>query len=39
MTEGLLEQLKGLDPAILTNIARKDQNDPSFQITEMKREL
>jgi hypothetical protein len=33
MTEGLLEQLKAIDRAILTDFVRQDQNDPSFEIT------
>ena len=39
MAEGLLEQLKGIDPVVLTNFVRQDQNDPSFEISswEVKR--
>lgn len=33
MAEGLLEQLQGIDPAVLTNAVRQDQNDPSFEIS------
>jgi len=33
MAEGLLEKLKALDPAILTEVVRQDQNDPTFEIT------
>jgi len=34
MAEDLSEKLKRLDPAILTDVVRKDQNDPAFEITE-----
>jgi len=34
MVEDLLEKLKGIDVAILTNVVCKDQNDPNFEITE-----
>ncbi|HZM24282.1 MAG TPA: hypothetical protein VFC02_21235 [Anaerolineales bacterium] len=33
MNKSLLEQLKSIDPAILTEIVQQDQNDASFQIT------
>ena len=33
MSEGMLEKLKAIDPAFLTDVVRQDQNDPSFEIT------
>ena len=33
MAEDLLENLEAIDPRILTEIVRQDQNDPSFEIT------
>ena len=33
MDEGLFERLKAIEPAILTNVVRQDQNDPYFEIT------
>jgi hypothetical protein len=34
MTSDLLEQLKGMDPAVLTEIVRKDQHDPDLVILD-----
>jgi hypothetical protein len=34
MIEDLLESLKAIDPSILTEVVRQDQNDPLFEITE-----
>ena len=34
MSDDLLEKLKAIDPAILTDVIRQDQNNPSFEITE-----
>lgn len=34
MVEGIVEKLNALDPAILAEIVRMDQNNPSFEITE-----
>jgi len=33
MVEGILEKLKAVDPAILTDVVRQDDNDPSIEIT------
>lgn len=34
MDDLILEKLKAIDPAILTDIVRQDQRDPSFEITD-----
>lgn len=34
MTDDLLEQLKAIDPAILTDVVRKDQRDPNLVIVD-----
>ena len=34
MAEDLLQKLKEIDPAILTDVVRQDQNNPAFEITE-----
>ena len=34
MGDDLLEKLKAINPAILTDIVRQDQNNASFEITE-----
>jgi hypothetical protein len=34
MAEDILEKLKNIDPATLSEIVRKDQHSPSFEITE-----
>ena len=33
MTEGLLKTLQAIDPKLLTDFVRQDQNDPSFEIS------
>jgi hypothetical protein len=33
MDKGFLEKMMAIDPAILTDIVRQDQNEPTFQIT------
>jgi hypothetical protein len=33
MAEGLLEQLRAIDPIVLTNFVQQDQDDPSFEIS------
>lgn len=34
MGKDMLEKLKAIDPAILTDVVRQDQNDSSFEITK-----
>jgi hypothetical protein len=34
MENELLDRLQAVDPAILTDVVRQDQNDPSFEITQ-----
>lgn len=34
MTETMLEKMKAVDPDILTEVVRKDQDSPAFEISE-----